>query len=113
MDRIVICDLAVSYRIGVTEEERANPQRLLLTIKIEHDLSGAAKSDDLADTIDYHSVSQELLRLGMGRSWNLIESVAVEIASLIKADFNATKVTVEVKKFVIPEAQFVSVRVTR
>jgi 7,8-dihydroneopterin aldolase/epimerase/oxygenase len=113
MDKIVICDLAVSYCVGVTDDERAKPQPLLITVEMMRDLSAAAASDDLADTIDYFAVSQKLLELGRGRSWNLLESLAVEIARFIKADYQATSVTIEVKKFAIPEARYTCVRVSR
>jgi dihydroneopterin aldolase len=113
MDKILIRDLAVSYSVGVSEAERAAPQRLLLTVEIEQDFSAAAAQDDLAQTIDYFAVSQRLLRFGQGRQWKLIETLAVEICSLLQTEFHARHVAVEVKKFVIPEADYVSVRVLR
>ena len=113
MDTIIIQDLAVQYRVGVTEAERAKTQRLLLTVEMSSDFSDAARSDDLTRTIDYYAVCQRLLRFGEGREWKLIETVAVEIAALIRKEFGAARVAVEVKKFVIPEAEFVSVRVVR
>ncbi|MCX6903175.1 MAG: dihydroneopterin aldolase, partial [Verrucomicrobia bacterium] len=61
MDRITLCDLEVNYRVGVTDAERTQPQRLLLTIKIEHDLTAAGRSDELEDTIDYDAITQRLL----------------------------------------------------
>ena len=113
MDLITISDLEVHYRVGVTEAERAQPQRLLLTIVMEHDFTQAAGSDDLADTIDYYAVAQQLLHFGDDCHWELIETLATDIASMILADFKARRVTVEIKKFIIPEARHVSVRLTR
>lgn len=113
MDKIIIQDLTVSYRVGVPDEERAQPQRLLLTVEMDHNFSRAAAADDLRHTIDYHAVSQMLLHFSEGRSWKLIETLAVEIAATILRDFKAQRVTVEIKKFVIPEAAHVAVRVTR
>jgi 7,8-dihydroneopterin aldolase/epimerase/oxygenase len=113
MDCIVIKDLEVLYKVGVPEEERRAPQRLLLTIELEHDFTAAAKSDDLAATINYFAVSQRLLKFGEGREWKLIETVAVEIAETVLREFGAASVGVEVKKFIIPQALYVSVRTTR
>jgi len=113
MDRIVIQDLEVDYRVGVPEEERKAPQRLLLTIEIEHDFTTAAKNDDLGATINYYAVSQRLLRFGDGRQWKLIETLAVDLAEMILREFGGTSVAVEVKKFVLPMARHVSVRVVR
>lgn len=113
MDTIIISDLEVFYRIGVPDEERSKPQRLLLTIEMEHDFTQAAASDDLAKTINYHAVSQRLLRLGEGRSWKLLETLAEEIAALILAEFKPRRVNIEIKKFIIPQARHVSVRISR
>ena len=113
MDKIIISDLEVSYHVGVGEPERATAQRLLISVEMAHDFRAAAAQDDLAHTIDYYAVCQRLLQLGEGRSWRLIETLAVDIAALVQAEFHATSATVEVKKFIIPESRHVAVRVTR
>jgi FolB domain-containing protein len=111
MDQIAIHDLSVFYHVGLHPQERANPQRLTVTVEMEHDLT--LVKDDLAKTIDYQAVTQRLLEFGKGRSWKLIETVALEAAEMILRDFKPVRVTVEVKKFVVPQARDVSARVTR
>ena len=64
MDLITISELEVSYCVGVTDEERATPQRLLLSIELLHDFAIAASRDDLWYSIDYQHVSNRLLALG-------------------------------------------------
>ena len=113
MSKISIIDLEVFYRVGVPEAERVNPQRLLLTVEMMFDFSAAAGSDDIRDTIDYFAVSQRLLKFGEGRSWKLIEKLAADIADMIVSDFKPQSVTVEVKKFPIPQAKYVSVCLTK
>jgi FolB domain-containing protein len=113
MDTITIKDLEVFYCVGVPDEERARPQRLLLTVEIEHDFRAAAIEDELIDTIDYHAVTQRLLKFGDGVHWKLIETLAVDLAKMILDEFRAGRVTVEVKKFIIPQARHVSVRAAR
>ncbi len=73
MSKISIVDLEVFYRVGVPDAERAQPQRLLLTVEMESDFSAAAENDYIADTIDYFAVTQRLLKFGDGKSWKLIE----------------------------------------
>ncbi|HZF02685.1 MAG TPA: dihydroneopterin aldolase [Methylomirabilota bacterium] len=109
MAKISIIDLEVFYRVGVPDEERAKPQKLLLTIEMKSSFAKAAQSDSIADTVDYFAVSQKLLKFGEGRSWKLIEKLAADIAEMILSDFQPKKVTVEIKKFPIPQAQYVSV----
>ena len=113
MAQISIVDLEVFFRVGVPEAERAQPQRLLLTVEMEADFSAAAKSDAIADTIDYFAVTQHLLKFGEGREWKLIEKLAADIADAILSEFKPQAVTVEVKKFIIPQARYVSVTLHR
>ena len=112
-DTITLVDLEVHYHVGVPDAERAQPQRLLLTVEMQRDFTSAAASDDLRETIDYYAVSRRLLTFGEGRSWKLIEKLAGDIAALVLAEFGAEAVSVEVKKFIIPETRYVSVRMTR
>ncbi|HTH47002.1 MAG TPA: dihydroneopterin aldolase [Candidatus Limnocylindria bacterium] len=113
MDLITLTDLEVRYHVGVPDEERASPQRLLLTIEMRSDFTAAAAGDDLTKTIDYYQVSRRLLTFGEGRSWRLIEKLAVDLAEFVLAEFHPTSVSVEVKKFILPETRHVSVKVER
>ncbi len=113
MDQIRIVDLEVNYQVGVTEAERARPQRLLISVEMEQDFKNAVAADNLADTIDYYAVSQRLSSFGDGRHWQLIETLASDIATMVRDEFKARAVAVEVKKFVIPRAAYVSVFLRR
>jgi 7,8-dihydroneopterin aldolase/epimerase/oxygenase len=113
MSKISIVDLEVFYYVGVPDAERAQPQRLLLTVELGSDFSAAAKSDGIADTIDYFAVAQRLLKFGDGKSWKLIEKLAADIAVAILSEFKPLSVSVEVKKFIISEARYVSVKLNK
>ena len=109
MSKISNVDLDVFYRVGVPDAERSQPQRLLLTVVLESDFTAAAKSDSIADTIDYYAVTQRLLKFGENREWKLIEKLAADLADTVLAEFKPQSVSVEVKKFIIPEARCVAV----
>jgi dihydroneopterin aldolase len=113
MSKINIVDLEVFYSVGVSDEERATPQRLLLTVEMGFDFSSAAVSDRLERTIDYFAVAQMLLKYGEGRSWKLLERLVTNLCDLILAEFKAQTVNVTVKKFIIPEARHVSVQLAK
>ena len=113
MSRISIVDLEVFWSIGLSDEERAKPQRLLITIDLHLDFDSAALSDRIEKTINYYAVVQRILKYGEGRSWRLLEKLATNIADLILNEFHPAEVTVEVKKFIIPQTRYVSVAVTR
>jgi dihydroneopterin aldolase len=113
MSKITIVDLEVFYHVGVPDEERAQPQRLLLTVDMTYDFSSAAVTDRVTKTIDYFEVAQKVIKLGEGRSWKLIEKVATDVADLVLNEFHPDAVTVVVKKFPLPQASHVSVSVTQ
>src|SRR5437899_1082347 len=102
MSKITIADLEVFYCVGVTGEERAKPQRLLLTVHMNFDFRPAALSDRIEKTINYDTLVQALLKYGEGRSCKLIEKVASNVADMVLADYKPQAVMVEVKKFAIP-----------
>ncbi len=113
MSKISIVDLEVHFHVGVTNEERAQPQRLLLTVDMSYDFTTAAATDRVTKTIDYFKVTQKILKLGDGRSWKLIEKLATDVANLVLNEFYPTSVTVMVKKFPIPQADYVAVSLTK
>jgi|ERR1044071_8793111 FolB domain-containing protein len=109
VSRITIADLEVFYCIGISSEERAKPQRLLVTVDMTFDISTAAVSDRIEKTINYHTLAQELIKFGQGRTWRLVERLVSNIAERILTEYGPQAVTVEVKKFAIPQARYVSV----
>jgi len=113
MSRISIVDLEVHYSVGVTDEERAKPQRLLLTVEMRIDFSSAAISDRIEKSINYQLVAEDLLKFGEGRNWKLLERLVSSIADMILAKYKPESVLVEVKKFVLPQARYVSVSLSR
>jgi len=109
----VISDLELRLRVGVPDEERRQPQRLLVTVEMRSDFAKSIATDSIAATVDYFAVAQALMKFGEDKEWKLIEKLAADIAEMILSKFKPQSVTVEVKKFVIPQAQFVAVRVIR
>ncbi len=113
MDTITLADLEVWYHVGVPDEERSQAQRLHLSLELGLDFRQAAATDDLNATLNYFALSQRLLKFGDGRSWKLIETLAVDLAEMVVKEFRPAEVTVEVKKFILPTARHVAVRITR
>jgi len=113
MATITITDLEVSFHVGVPDAERARPQRLLITIEMQTDVSHAAATDDIRHTIDYYKVCHRVANLGEGRSWKLIEKLASDVADEILNYFKPAQVTVTIKKFVLPQTAHVAVMLTK
>jgi 7,8-dihydroneopterin aldolase/epimerase/oxygenase len=113
VDRIVIKDLDVAAHIGVTEPERAQPQRLLITVELERDLAEAGRTDAVDSTTPYDVVADMICQTVTERPRKLVEAMAEEIAEMILSHNMARAVTVEVKKFSIPRSQYVAVQIHR
>jgi len=113
VDRIVIKDLEVDAHIGVTEAERAQTQRLLVTVELDRDLAEAGRTDRETFTMPYDVVATMIRKVVMERPYKLVESVAHQIAERILFHNMALAVTVEVKKFSIPRSQYVAVQIRR
>ena len=97
MDSLIITGLSVASRIGVHDWEQRISQRLLIDIHIPSDFKEC--KDDLADTIDYSALCQLVTEYIEGRVFKLIETVANELATLIKNKFALDQqVTVSVSK---------------
>lgn len=113
MDTITIKDLEVNTHIGVTEAERAQPQRLLVTVEMERDLAEAGRTDMESATTPYDVVANLVRQVVAERPRKLVEAVADEIAEAILSRRLAVAVTIEVKKFSVPHSQYVSVQIRR
>ena len=113
MDTIILKDIEVRFRIGVPAEERAQPQRLLISLELDLDTRAAAATDDLAQTVNYFDLHQRVVGLGEGREWKLIETLAEEVARIGLAHPLVQAARVEVKKFILPQTQHVAVCIER
>ncbi len=116
MDQIEIRGLRAFTRIGVTEEERKEPQQVVADISIMADLVTPAQTDDLNDTIDYSQVTARVTDVIRSSECRLLEHLAEKIASSIAHFAGVQGVTVEVAKQRPPlaeELEAVAVRIER
>jgi 7,8-dihydroneopterin aldolase/epimerase/oxygenase len=113
-DLIRIVDLEVFAHIGVPDAERHEAQRLLISLEINIDsFSHAAGTDNLAWTINYVDVVEHVKHVTTKRARKLLETLAEELAADLLKAFPIKKITLEIKKFVLPDAQYVSVIIER
>ena len=112
-DRIHIEGLEVWARIGVPDEERAAAQRLVFNITFWPTQPKEGLHDDVARTVDYAAVCAETKRFVLARSDRLIETLADAVAMRLVEQFAIEKITIELRKFILPEVKFVSVTAVR
>ncbi len=97
-DRITLRGMRFMGRHGVTPEERAEPQPFEVDLVLRHDLSHAARTDELADTINYVSLFELARELVEERSFHLIEALAAAIAEAVLAGHPVDDVEVRLRK---------------
>jgi dihydroneopterin aldolase len=85
-------------RIGVTPEERRLPQPCLTDVTLWGDFEAAASTDELDKALDYSRVLNVVLETAHSREYNLIETLAYEIARRVLRSFPADRVGVKVRK---------------
>ena len=112
-DQIHIEQLEIFARVGVPEKERVTPQRLTVSITLwpKQDMRGLA--DQINRTVNYSAVAEEAKNFARDQSVNLIENLADRLAMHLLGKFAIQAVRVELRKFVLQDAKYVSVTLTR
>jgi dihydroneopterin aldolase len=112
-DRIHIEGLEVFAHIGVPDGERANAQRLRFNVIYWPLCPTQELNDEIERAVNYAAVGAELRKFVEGRHDKLIETLANGLALHLLGTFKIRRVTVELRKYILPEVDFVSVIVTR
>jgi dihydroneopterin aldolase len=100
-------------RIGVTEEERRQPQKLEIDLDLYADLEAAGRSGDVARTIDYLVVAREVRAQVESTTFLLIEAAARAILDRVLERCRAERAVVRVRKYVLPGVAHIEVEMER
>ena len=98
MDKIYIRDLKVQCIVGINPHERVEAQDVCINITMDCDCSAACHSDDIADTVNYKTLKDELVAFVKASEFFLVEKLAEEIASRCLARDRVSRVVVCVDK---------------
>jgi dihydroneopterin aldolase len=114
MDKIFIEGLEVFSLIGVYDWERVATQRLLVDVTLYTDLSKAAESDNVNDTLNYADVANCIELAAKTSEFALIEALANEMMNAIFAQFPVAKISLKLSKpDILTNAVNVAVEFTR
>ncbi|MEW6717763.1 MAG: dihydroneopterin aldolase [Chloroflexota bacterium] len=114
MDKILIKDLLARGILGMYDQERQQPQDILINLTIFADLTQAAKNDNLDHSLNYHTLSQEILEHVERSARYTVEALAEDISRLCLHYPQVKKVIVRVEKpGAVPEARSVGVEIER
>jgi len=88
MDIVYIRDLRIDTIIGIYDWEREVRQTVSIDLEMASDIRKAAETDDIQFALNYKAVSKRLIAYVENRNALLVETLAEEIAQVIRAEFN-------------------------
>lgn len=112
-DQIEIHGLAIESRVGVPAAERALPQRLLADFLLFPAAPLHGLQDDLTRTIDYAAVAGLVREMACSGERQLIETLAEDFCRALLGRFPLAAVEVRLRKFILPNTEWVAVRLRR
>lgn len=99
MDQVFIRDLLLRGIVGINAEERVNRQDILINVTMWADTSGAARSDDIVDAVNYMTVAKRIISHVEEGEPMLVERLVQEIADIcLDSDARVAEVEVTVEK---------------
>jgi dihydroneopterin aldolase len=98
MDKIFIHALKTETIVGIFEWERQVKQTVVVDIEFSADITKAALSDSIDDTLNYKGVAKRVLAFVDESSFHLVETLAERIAMLILEEFGVSWVSITLSK---------------
>jgi 7,8-dihydroneopterin aldolase/epimerase/oxygenase len=87
MDIVFIRDLRIDTIIGIYDWEREVKQTVSIDLEMASDIRQAAATDDIQYALNYKAVSKRLIAYVENRNALLVETLAEELASMIREEF--------------------------
>lgn len=85
-------------RVGIYPHEKRADQSLIIDAALYCELGKAAKSEQIAHTIDYDRVAELIRTTARERYYPLVETLVDRLLARILESFPAKRVTVEIQK---------------
>ncbi len=98
MDKIFIHALKTEAIIGIFDWERQVKQTVIVDIEISADITKAALSDSIEDTLNYKRIAKRVLAFVEASTFHLVETLAEHIAMLLLEDFGVAWVGISLSK---------------
>ena len=114
MDKIILTDLRIDAVIGIWDWEKRNPQTISIDLEMQTDTKKASQSDSIEDVLDYKAVSKRVKQFIQASQFNLIETLAENIAKIILEEFDVQWLKLRISKpFAIRDSKNVGVSIER
>ncbi len=112
-DAILVRGLELSSQIGVPDTERIEAQRLTLNLVLLPSSPLSNLGDELGRTVDYFTLTRRVRQIAGARPRKLLETLAEEICFCVLEEFSVRAVEVELRKYILPDTEYVAVRLFR
>ena len=114
MDKIVLTDLRVDAVIGIWDWEKRNSQSISIDLEMQTDTKKISQSDSIEDALDYKAVSKRAKQFIQDSQFNLIETLAENLAQIILEEFNVQWLRLSISKpYAIRDSKNISVCIER
>lgn len=97
-DTVFIRELRVPTVVGIFDWERCIRQTVILDVDMSADIRRAARSDRIEDTLDYKAVAKRVTQFVSSAQFQLVETLAEQVADLILREFHVAHVKVTLHK---------------
>ncbi len=113
--KLFIYDLRVIMHIGVREDERANPQEIIINVECELDFSKAIETDNISDTINYKDLLRVIQNYCSNHSPKLLEKLGGDLIKEINNHYkNIKKIKIQIiKPAAIPNSKGAGIEVIK
>jgi len=87
MDKIFLTALTTETVIGIFDWEREVKQAISIDLEMSADIRRAARSDTIAATLNYKAVAKRVLAFVQDSRYQLVETLAEEVARMVLREF--------------------------
>ena len=98
MDTIFIKSLTANTIIGIYEWEKNTRQTIKIDLEMSTDIRKAAASDNIEDTLNYKTISKRLVSYIEESRYELVETLAEKLTSLLINEYGINKVKLTLHK---------------
>jgi len=114
MDKIILTDLRVDAVIGIWDWEKRNLQNISIDLEMQTDTKKTSQSDSIGDALDYKAVSKRAKQFIQDSQFNLIETLAENLAQIILKEFDVQWLRLSISKpYAIRDSKNIGVCIER
>ena len=98
LSQIHIKDLRLRTFIGFNDEEQRKRQDVVVNIRIDYDALSAARGDEVAEALDYKTITKQVIAHVEENRFLLLEKLVNDLVEIVMAHQAARRAEVEVDK---------------